>query len=176
MCKSSVVGQNVLYLSLCLVGFLLCSSPLYFLTYFLSCYPIHWRKWSVKISNYYCIKQCMCGQLCPTLCYPMDCSPPGSSVHGIFQARILEWVAIAYSEGSSLPRDQTWVSCISCIDRQIRDHWHHYCRTVLCQFLLHIFCWSVIRYINVCTCLCIFALLSVLLIYTVKIFVSYKLF
>ena len=36
-------------------------------------------------------------QSCPTLCDPMDCSPPGSSVHGIFQARILEWVAIAFS-------------------------------------------------------------------------------
>ena len=38
-------------------------------------------------------------QLCPTLCDSMDCSPPGSSVHGIFQARVLEWVAIAFSEG-----------------------------------------------------------------------------
>ena len=36
-------------------------------------------------------------QSCPTLCYPMDCSPPGSSVHGIFQARVLEWGAIAFS-------------------------------------------------------------------------------
>ena len=42
----------------------------------------------------------------------MDCSPPGSSVHGILQARILEWVAISFSRGSSQPRDQTWVSCI----------------------------------------------------------------
>ena len=40
-------------------------------------------------------------QLCPTLCDPMDCSPPGSSVHGILQARILEWVAIPFSRGSS---------------------------------------------------------------------------
>ena len=52
-------------------------------------------------------------QLCPTLCHPMDCSPPGSSVHEIFQARILEWVAISFSRGSSQPRDQTWVSCIA---------------------------------------------------------------
>ena len=42
-------------------------------------------------------------QLCPTLCNPMDCSPPGSSVHGILQARILEWVAISSSRGSSPP-------------------------------------------------------------------------
>ena len=45
-----------------------------------------------------------------TLCDPMDCSPPGSSVHGILQARILEWVAIPSSRGFSQPRDQTWVS------------------------------------------------------------------
>ena len=51
-------------------------------------------------------------QSCPTLCYPVDCSPLGSSVHGIFQARILEWVAISFSRGSSQPRDPTWVSCI----------------------------------------------------------------
>ena len=44
-----------------------------------------------------------------TLCDPMDCSLPGSSVHGIFQARVLEWVAIAFSRGSSQPRDQTQV-------------------------------------------------------------------
>ena len=47
---------------------------------------------------------------CPILCNPMDCSPRGSSVHGIFQARILEWVAIPFSRGSSLPRDRTQVS------------------------------------------------------------------
>ena len=46
-------------------------------------------------------------QLCPTLCNPMDCSPPGSSIHGILQARIVEWVAISFSRGSSQPRDQS---------------------------------------------------------------------
>ena len=51
-------------------------------------------------------------QSCPTLCNPMDCSPPGSSIHGILQARILEWVAIPFSRGSSQFKDQTWVSCI----------------------------------------------------------------
>ena len=48
-----------------------------------------------------------------TLCDPMDWSPPGSSVHGIFQARMLEWVAISFSGRSSRPRDWTWVSCIA---------------------------------------------------------------
>ena len=51
-------------------------------------------------------------QSCPTLCDPMDCSSPGSFVCGILQARILEWVAISFSRGSSEPRDQTQVSCI----------------------------------------------------------------
>ena len=49
-------------------------------------------------------------QSCPTLCNPVDCSPPGSSVHGILWARILQWVDILFSRGSSPPRDQTWVS------------------------------------------------------------------
>ena len=49
----------------------------------------------------------------PTLCDPMDCSPPGSSVHGILQARILEWLAICFSRESSRPRDRTQVSCIA---------------------------------------------------------------
>ena len=51
-------------------------------------------------------------QSCPTLCDSMGCSPPGSSVHGIFQAGILEWIAIPFS-GGSLPRDRTWVSGIA---------------------------------------------------------------
>ena len=50
---------------------------------------------------------CVYAKLCLTLCNPMDCSPPGSSVHGIFQAGIKEWVAISSSRGSSQPRDRT---------------------------------------------------------------------
>ena len=52
-------------------------------------------------------------QSCLTLCDPMDCSLPGSSLHGILQARILEWIAISFSRGSSRLRDQTQVSCIA---------------------------------------------------------------
>ena len=51
-------------------------------------------------------------QLYPILCDPVVCSPLGSSARGISQARILEWVAVSFSRGSSQPRDQTWVSCI----------------------------------------------------------------
>ena len=52
-------------------------------------------------------------QTCLTLCDPMDSSLPGSFIHGIFQARVLEWVAISFSRESSQPRDWTWVSCIA---------------------------------------------------------------
>ena len=57
---------------------------------------------------------------CPTLCDPLDCSLPGSFVHGIFQARILKWVAISSHSGSSLPRDWTHVSCIA---SRFFTHW-----------------------------------------------------
>ena len=62
---------------------------------------------------------CCCSQSYPTLCNPMDCSPPGPSVRDIFQARILEQVVIFYSKGSSQPRDQTHFSCVSCTGKQI---------------------------------------------------------
>ena len=58
-------------------------------------------------------------QSCPTLCDPMDCSLQRSSVHEIFQTRVLEWVAISFSRGSSQPRDRI---CVSFIGRQILYH------------------------------------------------------
>ena len=67
-------------------------------------------------------------QSCPTL-RPVDCSPPGSSVHGILQARILEWVAISFSRGSSQPRDRSWVTHIAgrrfnlCTTREAKAWW-----------------------------------------------------
>ena len=61
------------------------------------------------------VHACSVAQSCLTLCDPMDSSPPGPSVHEISQARTLEWVAISSSRGSSLPRNQTGVSCISYI-------------------------------------------------------------
>ena len=56
-------------------------------------------------------------------CDPLDCSPPGFSVHGISQARTVEWAAISFSRGSSQPRDRTCVSYVSCIGRQVLYHW-----------------------------------------------------
>ena len=58
-------------------------------------------------------------QLCPIHCDPMDCSPPGSSVHGISQVRILEWLASSFSSRSSQSRNRTHISCVSCIGRWI---------------------------------------------------------
>ena len=58
------------------------------------------------------LKENEVAQSCPILCDPMDCSPPGSSIHGIFQVKVLEWIAIGFSRGSSQPRDGTWVSRI----------------------------------------------------------------
>ena len=74
----------------------------------------------VETSDVTCYFVVLVAKLCPTLLDPMDCSPPGSSVHGISQARILEWVAISISRGSSQPRDQTHDSCIG---RRVLYHW-----------------------------------------------------
>ena len=64
----------------------------------------------------------VCTRSCPTLCKPMECSPLGSSVHKIFQTRILEWLSISYTRGYSCPRDPTRVYGISCIGEQILYH------------------------------------------------------
>ena len=66
---------------------------------------------------------CSVAQLHLTFCSPVDCSLPGSFVHGIFQARILEWGTISHSRESSQSRDGTRVSVVSCIVRQILYHW-----------------------------------------------------
>ena len=73
-----------------------------------------------------CMHACSVAQSCLTLCNPMGCRPSGSSVHGIFQARIVQWVAISYSKGSSQPRDRTHISCISWTGRQILYHGCHF--------------------------------------------------
>ena len=64
-------------------------------------------------------------QSCLTLCNPVDCNPPGSSVQGILQARILEWVGISFSRVSSWPRDPTHISYVSCIGKWVLYHWCH---------------------------------------------------
>ena len=85
-----------------------------------------WPKNNIYIyivkNQQYCNKSnccCLVSKSSLTLCDPMDCSLPGFSVHGIFRARILEWVAISCCKGSSQPRDRTQVFCISCIGRRV---------------------------------------------------------
>ena len=68
---------------------------------------------SRSISSFHEEKKVLVAQLCLTLCNPVGCSSPGFSVHGFLQARILEWVAICFSRGSSRPRDWAWVSRIA---------------------------------------------------------------
>ena len=104
--------------------YLLYGSNLFLLllfSYFLSLVFFHWG----IVASQCCVSFCFCTmkrisyalalvvQSYPTLCDCMDCSPPGSSLHGILQARILEWVAFSFSRGFSQPRDQTWVSRIA---------------------------------------------------------------
>ena len=87
-------------------------------------------------------------QSCLTLCDPVDCSPLGSSVHGILQARILEWVAISFSRGSFQPRDWTRVSCIAggrftlCATREAQ---------MLLWLCVNIFLHSLMPHYEVCT-------------------------
>ena len=80
----------------------LCGSVYSFLLGRCSCLHLQWD-WAIQ--QYCCY--CLVPKSYLTLCNPMDCSPPGSSVHGIIQVRILEWVAIPFSRGSSQSRDQT---------------------------------------------------------------------
>ena len=108
------------------------------------CFPIHllskfWRIWSkkdhgknnliVKLWENACIPLPMLHaqslQSCPTLCNPMDCSSPGSSVHRILQLRIQEWVTMPSSRGSSWPRDQPHLSYVSCIVMWVLYHYCH---------------------------------------------------
>ena len=72
--------------------------------------------------EYSCVCVCVCVQLCPALCNHKDCSPSGSSVHRIFQARVLEWVAISFSKESSRPRVPTHIFWVSCVGRQVLYH------------------------------------------------------
>jgi len=85
---------------------------------------IHVRSYGIC---YKCVYMYVCSvsQVCPIFCDPMHTSPPYSSIHGILQARIPEWVAISFSKGSSQPRDWSCIYCISFVGRQILRLLHH---------------------------------------------------
>ena len=80
------------------------------------------RREEVCVGGNKCCKSVLVAQLYLTLCDPMDCSPPGSSVYEILQAKILEWVAMSTSKRSSRPMGQTLVSYFSCIGRWVLYH------------------------------------------------------
>ena len=89
---------------------------------------------------------------CPTLSVPMDCSPAGSSVHGIFQAQILEWVPIPFSRGSSQSIKIAHVSYVSCIGRWVFYHQHHLVSPDFQDNSLEILRWERIVYIKILLC------------------------
>ena len=90
--------------------------------------PSPWTLWhsTCGLCSIYIVFAWLCAhslQSCPILCSPIDCSPPGSSVHEILQARILERVAMLSSRGSSQPKDWTHISWVSCIAGEFFIHW-----------------------------------------------------
>ena len=80
------------------------------------------RFWGIGLQHIFLPCHPLCAQSCRTLCDPTDRTLPGSSAHGIFQARILEWVVISSSRVSSRPRNRTSISCISCIVDRFFTH------------------------------------------------------
>ena len=110
-----------------------------------------WIDWLIyicdKVEHSYIWYNCYCSvnKLCPVLCNPMDCSLPYSSVHEISQARVLVWVAIFFSGGSSWAREQTHIFCIG---GQILYHWTT--REALCIIYLCL----ILSAENKCLCLC----------------------
>ena len=89
--------------------FLTQGSNLHLLPRLLHCRPVFYQLSHRRSPNV----KALVARSWPTLCDSMDFNTPGSSIHGILQVRILEWVAILFSRESSQPRDQTWVSCIA---------------------------------------------------------------
>ena len=112
-------------------------------------------------------------QSCLTLCDPVDCSPPSFSTHGIFQARVLEWVAIPFSRGSSPPRDQTqifWTAGRCVIVWATQAHvQREWLQSFLFYFLLEYSCFTMlcvsvvqqaksVTSVCVCVCVCVYTL------------------
>ena len=117
--ESFFTSQHILvyYLTISKVCFFWCGS--FFKSFYWICYNIYIYG---------------CAQSCLTLWDPMDWSPSGSSICGISQARILEWVAISCSRGSSRSRDRTYISCVTCIGRWVLYHctiWGNICYNII---------------------------------------------
>ena len=99
---------------------------------------------------------CVSTRSCLILSNPMDCSPPGPSVHGLFQARILECIVISYSRKSSRLRDWTCVANVSCIGKQILYHWVTWeapfilLPSFICKYLGKVWAWSMVSGLSKC--------------------------
>ena len=113
-----------------------------------------WPFWSnmcelVALSLWYMGLSLKCGsaiQSCLTHFNPTDYSPPASSVHGVFQARILEWVTVSFSRRSSRPRDQICISCLSYIGRQFLYHcatWKSLLLPLIINSFFFLLCWMI---------------------------------
>ena len=117
--------------SWCLLSFLLCIAELFLSLHISSNFglcPGHSEYYETLGPVNNTPAACLVAQSCPTLLLSpvqlfLDCSLPGSSAHGIAQARILKYVAISFSRGYSRSRDQTLISCVSCMSRRILYHW-----------------------------------------------------
>ena len=114
---------------------------------FYACIPVHkyacvYITPTLNVIIYICAHVCVHAQSCRSLCNPIDYSPQGSSVHEIPQSRILKWVAISFSRGSSRFRDLTCTSFISCIGSQTFYHCSLYMYTYINTYM----------YIYVCVC------------------------
>ena len=101
------------------------TTDLYVLICILQLYCIYLFCFFGDIYRVFCVLYVKLLQLCATLCDPMDCSPPGSSVHGILQARILEWVVVSSSRGILLTQGLNSLSYVFYIGRQVLYHEHH---------------------------------------------------
>ena len=86
------------------------------------CQEARGKRPTFVFSIFSCVYVCVCAQSCPTLWDPVHYNPPGSSVHGIFQARILDWLAVSYSRASFQTKGWTHLSGVSCTGRQILYH------------------------------------------------------
>ena len=115
----SVVYVCVMYMYMCVC---VCVYVLVCLCMCMSMYMCVYVYMSMCVCISVCVRACLICFNCVLLCNVMACSPPGSSVHGILQARILEWVAMPSSRESSRSSDQTHVSYVSCIGRWVLYH------------------------------------------------------
>ena len=130
-------GKMSLDITKCGLRYQNCSLETYFIIHYVSTSDQNQSHWQnnkillliiirqIPVVSLTCLEMHVCSVLSNS-CDPMDCNPPGSSLYGIFQARILEWIAIFPSRGSSWPKDRTCVSWVSCVAGRFFYHLRHW--------------------------------------------------